>query len=140
MKFNLKTAYVGICMTIIVIGVILSLYQAYWPIKVIEIHSPLKVPTKVVKAGSVLVYTGDYCQFRTFPATVSRTLVNNSAIQLPIVNTVGSLGCHTVNIQVPVPFGSEPGQYHLEGIVTYRISPNRSITASFYTEEFQIVK
>lgn len=129
-----------ICMALITAGFGFSLYQSYWPIHIIDIHSPLKILTPRVKAGEVMIYQADYCLFNSYPATVARTLVNHSYIQLPIVNTVGVLGCHKANVQIPIPDGAEIGTYHMEGIVTYKISPTRSIDIPFSSEDFKVVK
>lgn len=137
---KIKTAFAITMLGIIASGFLVSAYFQYAPIKIIDIHNPLKVSTKVVKAGESMIYKGDYCLYRNYPATVARTLVNNSVILLPLVHSVGQIGCHQTNIQVPVPVESEPGLYHLEGIASYQITSTRTINVRFYTETFEIIK
>lgn len=135
---TLKVWFIYLCMGLITAGVSVSLYQQYAPLKVIDIHSPLKVKESVVKPGGEIIYIGDYCLYHQYPAMVYRTLVNNTSLPLPIVNTVGQLGCHTAEVQVPIPLGAEPGLYHLQGLVSYRVSPTRSIDVPFQTVDFTI--
>lgn len=138
MNHTLKVWYVYLCLGLITAGFGTSLWLQYAPIKIIEIHSPLKVLTPSVKSGDVMVYRADYCLYKTYPAMVYRTLVNHTTLPLPIVNTVAQLGCHTADVQVPVPQGAEAGMYHLQGLVSYKVSPTRNIDVPFQTAEFQI--
>lgn len=140
MKHKIKSWYIITCLVIITLGFSAGLYEQYWPIKIIDIHSPVHVKTSVVHAGEVMIYTADYCLYKTYPATVSRTLLNDSTILLPIVKSVGSLGCHKSDIQVPIPAGAEPGEYHMEGIVQYQITPTRIINVSFSSDKFKVIK
>lgn len=115
-------------------------YQQFAPVKIIDIHSPLKVKTPIVKEGEILVYVGDYCQYKVYPATVSRTLIGSTVVPLPIVNTIAKRGCHVIDIQIPIPSGTIPGTYNIEGVARYQVNPNRFIDVKFNSESFNIIK
>jgi hypothetical protein len=140
MKQRIKFWYVMILMSIITFGFLFSFYQEYWRIRIIDINSPLKVLTPVVRRGESLIYQADYCLYKKFPTTVSRTLVNDAVIVLPDVSSVGKLGCHKAEIQLGIPAEAQPGRYYMEGLATYQVSPRRSVVVEFSTEEFLVTK
>lgn len=140
MKNKLKNWYVIICMLIITAGFVVSSYLQYFPIHIVDVHTPFKVLTPKVKSGEIMIYLLDYCLYKSYPITVSRTLVDGTIIELPTTREVLELGCHKVQMQVPVPVGALPGMYHLTGIKTFAISQTRKEDVHFLTETFEITK
>ena len=137
---NLKNWFAISMFAIIVLGFGVNFYQQFGPIKVIDIYSPLKILTPVVKGGGVMIYEANYCLYHQYQATVSRTLIDDSFIPLPITNSVGQLGCHKIEIQVPIPDGARAGVYHMEGLVSYQVTGTRIVQVPFYSGKFTVTK
>lgn len=112
----------------------------FWPITVIRPNvQPYKVVTEKVRVGSNFIYTVDACKFTDSPATVSRVFVDG--IRYPSVTSTNNVkkGCNKTNVSIQVPNYVEPGIYHLELNVVYKINALRNDTYKFSTEGFEVI-
>jgi hypothetical protein len=119
----------------------------YWtifaPIKVVEVsNQPVPVSEKIVKAGSSITYTLDYCKTIPLPAEVFRQLVDTVTIPLEEYTSNAETGCHTGMQSLPstIPSYVPPGDYHIQVHYVFHPYPWRIVEYSFETETFKVVK
>lgn len=137
---TIKVWFAILMFTIITFGFGVNIYFQYYPFHIIDIHSPLKILTPKVKQGKVVIYLLDYCLYKSYPITVSRSLVDGTLIELPTNREVLPIGCHQIPMQVPIPSGSSPGVYYINGIKSFLVTQTRKIDVSFTTDKFEITK
>lgn len=124
------------------IGIMLyAAYLLFYPFHPFILNrEPAEVLTKKVTAGQDLIYKVDYCRHGAGSGKVTRTVVGDTFIPIPLVETVTKEGCGSNAIHLPIPEGSTPGTYHLEVSAEFHPNALRSIVIRFQTEDFQIVK
>lgn len=119
-------------------------YEMIYPFKPLVFNDdrfPVLNAGKTLHVGDTLEYLVRYCKNVSKPAHVNYQLVN-SVIYLSSVektaNTAPGCGEHVNQFVIPEINGE--GEYSLEMIVQYQMSPFRTITVTGATEEFRIVK
>lgn len=136
---NKSKAFNWLLVSLLVLPTILILvfgYQQLVPVKVIDIQKVTIVNTEA-KAGDPLTYKFTYCQTSKLPPVVYRKLVPedpNNIITIPAVLGVVREGCHTNSIVLPLPIGTKPGKYYLEGILVYNINNFRTAQYAYRTD------
>lgn len=116
-------------------------YLLFYPFKPFVLRTePAKVLTKKVIAGQDLIYEVDYCRHGAGSGKVTRTVVGDTFIPIPLVETVTKEGCGVNTIHLPIPEGATPGKYHLEVSAEFHPNALRSIVVRFQSEEFEIIK
>ena len=85
--------------------------------------------------------TVSYCKEREIPFTSRVSYVNGVVYNLPEVSVAGSpVGCRTVHKQFTIPVEIPPGTYRLNVQNTMEVNKLRTITASYTTELFEIIR
>ena len=113
----------------------------YWPYKVADVKSPAKVLTKTVYAGEAMKYEIDFCSYSNTPATLSRRLVNGVIFTLPTITTFPDKGCRKdVVATTVIPETLPQGMYYLEVTAIHKVNPLRTITVTWRTEEFHVIR
>lgn len=114
------------------------LYYSFWPFATITDKSPSAVVNKEVKAGGVVIVVKDYCKYTKVSATLVRTLIDGTAIQLPTATSTLPEGCHVFNVSIPIPEYVPTGTYVLKTTSEYKVNPLRTISIDSLTEEFNV--
>ncbi len=116
----------------------------YWtlfsPMKIFEVtNSPVPIVGKtVVKAGSQIQYSMDYCKYVAIDAEIHRQLVDTVTIPLEVYESDSPIGCETGKASIPVtlPDYIRPGKYHISIHAIYHLYPWRTLDYQFETETF----
>ena len=141
---NIRTILNTISFIILFTAFILVCLVFYWlvyPYKVIEIKDPIfPVMNKVVKQGTILIFTSNNCKYMNIIAKTSRIFVDDLMHYVPQTTSNVRKGCGKINISVIVPETLPSGKYHLQNIYEYKVNPIRTITIIKDTEEFLVVE
>lgn len=116
-------------------------YWAVYPYKTIDIKSPMKVINegKIVDDGN-LRYEVDYVKYTREYGEVSKVLVNTILVPfVPYISKVkAGKGKKVIGIHIPDWYCE--GSAKLKVTLSYKVNYFRTISKTFETEEFQIVK
>lgn len=120
-------------------------YLIFWPIKVVEIKSPMDLPVKdkTLTVKDIIAFEYDYCKhIDSRPRVVKEIISQNNVITVsPIGSDVPQLrpGCGKVIIYHEIPDFTPPGKYRLYIFASYPVNQFRNIDYTFRTQEFTIV-
>lgn len=92
-----------------------------------------------VKAGDNLLLKYHVCKRGNMVGNVTRYLEDNQVITLPDVNSKFPEGCNTYTIPVMIPINAPTDTYTFHAQATYEVSPTKTVTYDFYTDEFRII-
>jgi hypothetical protein len=123
---------------------LLMMLLMYWslvPFKpVLEIpDNKLNVVNKEVKAGDDLILNYHVCKRGNLTGLVTRYIEDNQVIALPDLYSRFPEGCATYNIPVTIPINTPTDMYTFHAQVTYKVSPIKTVTYDFYSDEFKVI-
>src|SRR5436305_8179156 len=98
------------------------LFNTYWPVKLLDIKTPLPVLTPRVKAGEDLIYHADYCRYFKGNVKVFRSFIGPSVINLPSIDSITDPGCRVVDIHLTIPIYAVSGQYKMKAIAEFQVT------------------
>lgn len=120
-------------------------YTASFPADVITMRVPLEVRPApwepIIRPGSIIAVRHDYCKKSEQYAQIGVYLSDmETKIVIPITVTVAAMpvGCHVVDMLVPIPTFVPPGRYTLTTTRDYRPSPYTTRSYEFKSEPFVI--
>lgn len=121
--------------------IMLLVYWALVPFKpVLEIpDNKLNVVNKEVKAGDDLILNYHVCKRGNLTGLVTRYIEDNQVIALPDLYSRFPEGCATYNIPVTIPINTPTDMYTFHAQVTYKVSPIKTVTYDFYSDEFKVI-
>lgn len=123
------------------LSVLLVCFWLFYPYKDFYFLTPkFTVANKVVHQGGVVTYTSHYCKNFEHVIAVSRTFENKLIFVTPAIINNRPKGCHTIQVEVPVPEELPVGVYHLSNVFRYDPNPIRTITIVQNTEDFEVVE
>lgn len=118
---------------------LLMFFWSIYPYKPIVINKePIKVITKEVKKGDILIYELDYCKNNKNKVEISRSFVDGIVFATPTVTTENPLGCTVSNISIQVPETLPNGEYYLKVSYSYQVNPIRKVSVDSTTETFTV--
>jgi hypothetical protein len=117
-------------------------YWLFAPYKPIVFNNlPMKVANKVVKVGTPLIYTSDFCKYDTLIPLASKSFVDDIIYNTPAEVVVAKpKGCNVLTFQTLVPETLPPDDYVLKITYKYQVNPIRTVDVLVETEQFQVIK
>lgn len=115
----------------------------FYPYSTIEIvnANAIKVDKPVYHTGDTIIYTMSYCKENPQVMNVMRALVNGTRVTYASILSDPPIGCHTNTFtSLAIPSLIEPGIYHMETTLEFKVNPIRTIYKYWKTQEFTIVK
>lgn len=148
MKHNyLSNALVGITFSFISIGIIMIFYMLWLLLGPIPDYHYNNIPfatDKVVKAGSLIHISIDYCKTDNHILKVYGQLeetYNHTLIQVGSKDRNLPMGCHnTVSYIWRIPPETPPGNYVYQFNIVDQVNSLRVVNYTSYTQPFQVVK
>lgn len=123
------------------ITILIFFYWLFYPYKVMEAKSPAKVLTPIVHAGDRLVFINEACKYMPLVATTTRQIIDNVVINLPEIKGNMPVGCHKMeNKNIIIPDFMDTGEAKVLITNTYQVNPFRTVSYTYETEVFKIVK
>lgn len=107
---------------------------------------PILNPNHQIKAGEPIITKVSYCIHKRVPSTTTRRYeeINNArrVYFLSTTESAGSpVGCGAVTSNTtPVPIDIFPGRYKVVLTSTFKVNALKSVTVTYETEEFEIIK
>jgi hypothetical protein len=99
----------------------------------------LKTDKTLYHAGDTISIAASVCRNRSYHATTSWRLVDDTYILLVNRTTIGTPGCVSTTVPVGVvPPNIYPGTFHLEGSTEIEINPHNTLYYSFRSQDFTI--
>lgn len=128
---------VGIAMAILTMGYFF--YLQFYPIRVVELKEFSMVDEKVCIDGD-LVMNLNFEKFLDFTPEVRWTLVDGELYPLLTTNRTAPVGETSNNvIYKRMPLDVRPGIYHVEVRIDYDVTPIRTISYTWSSNEFEII-
>lgn len=118
--------------------VLLFAYWIFYPYNPLEITTPVKVLTPVVKPGEVVYIDFEFTKNTPIKPEVKMALVDGVIFNLPEfspINPVGDTDSKVVGV-VTVPTTVPCGEYHIHFSADYQMNPLRVVTVEYETERF----
>lgn len=121
--------------------IVLLMYWSLVPFRpILEIpDNKLNVVNKEVKAGENLLLNYHVCKRGNMTGAVTRYIKDSQVIVLADVNSRFPSGCGTYTIPVMIPINTPTDLYTFHAQVTYKVSPIKTVTYDFYTDEFKVI-
>lgn len=139
-KYDTTHILMGISFGIIVLIWFILMFWAFFPYKTSIQKQPYEVSPKVVVQGELLTYEMDYCKYTDVIPTVERQFIDGIIYALPPGNAQLKSGCNTVMNTIQIPNALPPGHYYLQAIVSFKVNPIRTISNTYITEKFEVIK
>jgi hypothetical protein len=142
MKFAYKIMYIiaGIIIlsSIALVGTLI--FWKIYPYEPLKINTqPLRVLTKEVRGGDILIYEIDYCKLSDRTVRISRSFIDGITFSTPDFRTKNLLGCRTSFVSIEVPPTLPAGKYYLKIDYTYQVNPIREVVVNALTERFTVI-
>lgn len=132
------TGMIGIGMAILLMGYFF--YLQFYPIEVVELRKFRVVDREICIDGDIVMEL-NFEKFKDFTPDVRWTLVDGELYPLLTTNRTAPLGITDNNlIYKRMPLNVRPGVYHVEVRVDYDVTPIRTVSYTWHTEEFEIIK
>lgn len=109
----------------------------------VVIEDPLHLQTtkSEYRVGEMMAINISFCKNRTITSEYQWQLVDGILIFFPKGTSTLLPGCHSVVMDVaPVPNLIQGEEAHLEGLVTYRVNPLKTVEVELKTNTFKIIK
>ena len=118
---------------------LLMFFWTLYPYKPIVINKePIKVITKEVKKGDILIYELDYCKNDVNDVSISRSFVDGIIFTTPSITVKNPIGCKVSNVSIQVPETLPEGEYYLKVSYSYQVNPIRKVSVDSTTETFTV--
>jgi hypothetical protein len=116
-------------------------FNLVYPYPTMTVESPATVLNKTVHPGEVLQVRINCEKFTDNPAVVTRQFINDIVYVMPSYTSNYVKGKHdTISLSTKVPSELPPGEYYVRTTLSYSFPPFRTITYTFDTERFTVVK
>lgn len=116
-----------------------SYYELYWPVKVLEVETPVKILTPKVHPGESVKYEVHFCRYTDGVGKVTRTLYGPVIIPTAVVASLAEKGCRVVTVLFPIPSDIPVGEYHIKWIAEFPVNERRTITKMYESENFMVI-
>lgn len=138
---KIKHKVIVISMIFIVIMFCIFIFWWVFPYKTISIsNQPYEVITPTVKQGELMSYKIDYCKYGDYKAEVHKQFIDGIIYSIPDGNIGLPAGCGSKVVSIKVPKTLPVGSYKLKVDVSFQVNPIRTISNSYQTEVFSVVK
>lgn len=115
-------------------------YWVLWPYKILtDYSSNVSVSTNTLRPGDPVIIKIHACKHYDLPELISRELVDGFVYTLPSVQMFYPVGCHEMNIWVPIPFNTPPGVYRISMTSEFKPNPLRSVYYPWHTNQFEVL-
>jgi hypothetical protein len=112
------------------------LYLVIYPVTIMKPNvQPYPINSPTVEVGETIYFTADYCKYKQIPATINRTLINNSIIFITEQHTNLPAGCNKQNVPVQVPLFTPPGEYYIQSVINYKVNALREKSYIMVTDK-----
>lgn len=118
------------------------LYWLIYPYNPLVINQrPLKVLTKEVKQGDILIFEMDYCKNTDTPVRISRRFKDTIIYTIPdLITADNKEGCRISTITEKIPDNLPTGEYVMTFYYHYQMNPLREIIVSTHTQKFTVIE
>lgn len=124
------------------IAAVMMLYFGYllwWPVKVYD-SSSLVTNKTVYYPGDPIQWTDTYCKYKALPVKISALLSNGLLYHYTPIERNAPVGCSKVVSDIRyIPEYAEPGIYHVEITLEYKINLLRSESYKQVSNNFEIL-
>jgi hypothetical protein len=110
-----------------------------YPYKTIKVND-IDLVSYEVKQGDKLGIVLDYDRYTDTDSTVVRRFKDGLIFTTPTMTGVGKVGHYNRLVEVEIPANLPPGKYTLETDITHKVNPIRSITTSWETPQFTVIR
>lgn len=118
--------------------ILLVSFWLFWPYKVAEVETPLKVMNSPVEKGQHIIAEIHFCKYKDVVGVANTELINTLIYHLPTSTGKAPVGCYEKKISWQIPQALPSGNYFLRESVVYQVNPLKKITISFETEKFEV--
>lgn len=120
-------------------------YMSFYPMKVWEVQTnengKIDIIGDTFKAGDTIAYILNYCKYKQISGSASFQFVDGIIFSTPPVYGNAPVGCRQVESHtLVVPMTLPAGYYHLQITYTHKVNVFRTISVTYETEHFTIVK
>lgn len=130
-----------------------TLFDGTWIRPVVQFYEPQNdTGAYLVQTEKIQYHTGEEvfayfhaCKYRNIAADIQWTLANDRLwFYVPQKRTVGTIGCwQDIPLLVPLEkifIDYHPGPNHFNGVAKYYVNPFRTLTFTFQTNDFEVIK
>lgn len=122
---------------------VLLLLIGYWllyPYNILTDYDRyVKVSPSILHPGDPVIIPLHACKHYDLPELISRELIDGFVYTIPSVQMFYPIGCHDMNVWVPIPSNTPPGIYRLAMTSEFRPNPLRSIYYHWETYQFEVL-
>lgn len=137
-----KRIFIILCLVIIFVGMLSFVYLNFieGSLKPIVDITSLQTTQASYKKGDTIQIISTYCKSKDVHTTVQWSLVDHIVTTFPEKQLETFKGCFTDKVSniEQVPPLVAPGDYYLQGNISYQINPFKSVEYTFTTNHFTI--
>jgi len=117
------------------------MYLSFYPIEVVRLNEPIITKEQQVSPGDLLTVPLNFTKLRDIPASdIQWSLVDGIFYAIPSGKVYREGGDHEILRQIEIPKVVAPGTYHAEISIKYQITPLRTITYLWKSNQFEVVE
>lgn len=130
---------------LLLIGVAIAIVSLFWftmifPYKPSEmVGSKMQIKDHTIKAGNYITVTMNFKKYMDIKPDVKWYLVDGTVLQITHDYPNRPVGTNIYDVKLRIPLNAEPGTYHLQLDLDYKLFAWRNIQYSWVSEDFQIV-
>lgn len=128
----------------LLLAIVLILFIGFnliYPYKTIEVVQPVPVCKEVYRPGETLGVCMDYVKHTDQSARVQRAFIDGVIFSLPVYKSSYLTGKHCIeDITTVIPESLPAGTYYMHVIIEYDFPPFRTVTYTFDTQKFTVVR
>jgi hypothetical protein len=116
-------------------------FNLLYPYQTMSVENPAPVLNKIVRQGETLAIKLNYEKFTDKPCVVTRQFINDIVYVMPSYSSDYPKGKDTkISYSTKVPAELPPGEYYVRVTLEYSFPPFRTITYTYVTEKFTVIK